>query len=300
MEQEVEILSENITLAGTLTRPDNPKAMVVFAHGSGPVDRNENTQTAPLEVFSTLAQTLCDHRIASLRYDKRGIGGSTGDFFSAGQQLLVSDLRSVAEYASDIMPVPLFLCGHSEGTYLAPDVALKVNLKGLVLICPYLQSGYDILINQVSRYDAKIASLPGFKGWFTRRWLDLVGWPTTQQRRFMHKVMKSDLPILRRAGKNIPVTWLRDIIQSDPALVHAGYIIPTLILTAEFDVQCDPADGPKIAMLGPERISIQLDGLSHILRQTDCADIEDYARQLGEPIDPVVGQKMIEWLEDQL
>lgn len=230
MEQEVEIVSGDLTLSGSLTLPDAPKAIVVFAHGSGPLDRDENSPGGKLNVFSALAADLAAAGIASLRFDKRGIGASGGDYALAGQSDLVDDLRAVAQFVARRCDAPLFLCGHSEGTYIAPQAIDAAGAAGMILVCAYAQTGQEVLISQA----------------------------------------------------------------------HQSYSIPTLILTAEHDAQCEPDDGAVIAALGPNRTNVILTGLSHILRQTDRRDVMDYPRQIGSPIDPVVGRSIIAWINEQL
>ena len=58
IETAVNIASEGATLAGTLVLPDAPRALVIFVHGSGPLDRDENSRAAKLNVFNTLAAAL--------------------------------------------------------------------------------------------------------------------------------------------------------------------------------------------------------------------------------------------------
>ena len=300
MEQEVEIVSGDLTLSGSLTLPDAPKAIVVFAHGSGPLDRDENSPGGQLNVFNALAADLAAAGIASLRFDKRGIGASGGDYALAGQSDFVDDLRAVAQFAARKCDAPLFLCGHSEGTYIAPQVIDAAGAGGMILVCAYAQTGQEVLISQAARADLIFREMSGVKGWLSRRILDVTGSPSKKQRALIQKVLGTDTPTIRHARQNVPVTWLRDFIKSDPAQVHQSYSIPTLILTAEHDAQCEPGDGAVIAALGPNRTNVILTSLSHILRQTDRRDVMDYPRQIESPIDPLVGRSIVAWIDEQL
>ena len=71
--------ASGVTLAGTLTTPPGagPFPAAVLIAGSGPTDRNETVFGH--KPFLLLADTLTRRGVAVLRYDKRGIGQSTGN-----------------------------------------------------------------------------------------------------------------------------------------------------------------------------------------------------------------------------
>ena len=72
-----------IELAGTLVLPMNSELQkvpgVVLIAGSGPTDRDGNNPLIPakIDLLKQIAELLADAGIASIRYDKRGIGQST-------------------------------------------------------------------------------------------------------------------------------------------------------------------------------------------------------------------------------
>jgi pimeloyl-ACP methyl ester carboxylesterase len=87
-------LSENVTfanagvvLAGSLTLPARAASVpgVVMVGGSGPSDRDNDTH------FPPIGRHLVDAGIAVLSYDKRGVGGSSGDWLDATMDDRASD-----------------------------------------------------------------------------------------------------------------------------------------------------------------------------------------------------------------
>lgn len=90
-EQEVRIQSGEVELIGILCSPDGTGKFpaVLMVHGRGPLDRDENMKGQQLNIFNAIAHVLAQRGIASLRYDKRGYGASSGDFMSAGHADLV-------------------------------------------------------------------------------------------------------------------------------------------------------------------------------------------------------------------
>lgn len=85
---------------------------VVFTHGSGP---------QPRDASRFAAQQLAAAGIASVIYDKRGVGESAGDFSLVSFDDLAADAIAVADFLKardDIAGVGFF--GHSQGGWIAP------------------------------------------------------------------------------------------------------------------------------------------------------------------------------------
>lgn len=296
IETEVQVASGDIVLSGALIMPDNPRGIVVFVHGSGPQDRNQNSKFAKLDTFAVLSDVVACAGFASLRWDKRGVGASGGVYATAGQGDLTADVIAMIRFAREQGAGPVICCGHSEGTQLAPQAAQDAAVDGHILICPYITSGREILIQQVSRHDIGLAQLGGWQGTYARLVARILGTPSQQQARFLRRLAASTGDTIRLGFKKIPARWLRDFITADLAAIHGANTAPTLVISAEFDAQCPPEDGAKIAALNPNAEHVGLDGLSHLLRRTDGPEFADYARQLGAAQDPRVGQRIVEWL----
>jgi alpha/beta superfamily hydrolase len=91
------------------------------AQGRGQIDRNENGKKLRLNAFSDMAWYLAQHGIASLRYDKRGVGQSEGDYWTTGFHDHVQDAQAAVQFLKQqrsIQPEHIFLLGHSEGAFL--------------------------------------------------------------------------------------------------------------------------------------------------------------------------------------
>lgn len=112
-------------ILGTMLTPEGEtRAAAVIIAGSGPTDRNGNS---PMGVsansYRLLAEGLAEHGVATVRYDKRGIGAS----FAAGVaeselrfDMLVDDARAWAAETARLTGRPCaWLIGHSEGSLIA-------------------------------------------------------------------------------------------------------------------------------------------------------------------------------------
>ena len=111
-------------LSGTLTVPilkgTFPVALIIA--GSGPTDRNGNNAQMKNNSLQMLAHELAEQGIASLRYDKRGIGKSASAMISEEQlrfENYVEDAKAWAgELKADSRFRKLIVMGHSEGSLI--------------------------------------------------------------------------------------------------------------------------------------------------------------------------------------
>lgn len=157
-EEEVTFQNDDVTLAGTLTLPegDGPFPALILLSGSGQQDRDEALPIVPdYKPFREIADTLTRQGIAVLRYDDRGVGGSTGDPSVATSADFATDATAALAYLqgrSEIDSQQIGFLGHSEGGMLAamaaadnPDVAFVISMAGTAV------DGYQTLLKQVER-----------------------------------------------------------------------------------------------------------------------------------------------------
>jgi len=120
-EQEITFSNGDARLAASLLLPSTGDSLpaVVFLHGSGPEGRWASRY---------LGTQLATHGIAALIFDKRGVGGSTGDWRRATPDDLVGDgIAAVARLHEEprIGRGRIGIHGHSQGGTLAPLVAVR-------------------------------------------------------------------------------------------------------------------------------------------------------------------------------
>jgi pimeloyl-ACP methyl ester carboxylesterase len=157
-------------LAGTLLLPLVSEIQyvpgVVLIAGSGPTDRDGNNPGLPVrtDVLKQIAELLARASIATLRYDKRGIGASTASPGTVAEQErffawenFVGDVRAAhAELMKhdEIKPWATALLGHSEGGLLALAAAPTISWRpphGLVLAATPGWPYDEIIRRQIAR-----------------------------------------------------------------------------------------------------------------------------------------------------
>jgi hypothetical protein len=145
-QEEVSFQSGGFTLAGTLRLPlaKGPHPALFLLQGSGAADR---------EAESFYADYFARHQIATLVYDKRGTGGSGGDYRNESFNDFAADALAGIHFLqsrSEINPTRTGLYGRSHGGMVIPlaaalskDVAFIINVSGAG-VSPHEQMTYQL------------------------------------------------------------------------------------------------------------------------------------------------------------
>lgn len=242
--EEVTFRNEEVTLKGTLTKPDatRPYPVVVVAHTS-------NAGTRDFGVYQHLANALSAHCIAVFLFDRRGAGESTGEFETATFFDLASDVQAaidILKVRSDIAPDYIGVWGMSQGGWIAPltasesaDVAFVIAVSA-VGVSPAEQMNYSAeyalretgfseeaidrmlvlraLVDGYYRGEADFAVVQGNlnlvrdEAWFPLAYLDDTLPETPAQTKWYQEMDFDPLPIIQRV--DVPVLLLYG--ESDP------------------------------------------------------------------------------------
>jgi len=152
---DLRIPNENIMLGATLTIPKSSSLSkwpgILLISGSGKQDRDE-TFGIFNATFKEMALFLSENGFVTIRYDKRGVGQSGGDFTSAGLYDFARDAENVFNYLKsrkEVNPSQIFFIGHSYGGKAATIVASRhPEIAGLVLLACVASPEPDNLIRQ--------------------------------------------------------------------------------------------------------------------------------------------------------
>jgi pimeloyl-ACP methyl ester carboxylesterase len=295
--QDVTITAGDVTLAGTYTTPDSagphPGALVLA--GSGPLDRDGNARRIRLNLSRDLARTLDANGWASLRFDKRGVGSSTGDYLQAGFYDELADAEAALKWLASRPDVSsVVVIGHSIGATMATELAVRNEaVDGVVLLSVTAQTGENTLTWQA----AQIApTLPAP----ARALLRLMRTDVLrQQRKALDRIMRTKGDVERIQGAKVNARWMREFIAYDPGPTLRRIRVPVLAMTGSKDVQVDPADVHVVAEVVAGAQAQVIDDVDHILRHEprDVSNVRRYRKQAAQPIDAEVERRLVEWLQ---
>lgn len=170
MEKEVKIDVLNGTLVGSLIVPTNSKkpTIVLIIAGSGPTNRNGNNMLAgETNNLKQLAYELANKNVVSLRFDKRGVGGSKSAIIPEEKlklQTFVDDVLAWLTYIHESCGFgKVFVLGHSEGRLIAIKACQKFKVAGCILMATLGQKLAQVLEKQLRQ---QLASQPSCKVYF--------------------------------------------------------------------------------------------------------------------------------------
>lgn len=214
-------------LSGILTRPVNRNSVsaVVLIGGTGPNSAEQGG------IFTEIAHHLGQIGIASLRYDKRGILNSGGNYLSHTEDQLVDDaegaLNCLTEFA-EIDDSRIGLLGYSEGAILATALA---NRSSIVSAC-FLMAGPAVEIYpELTKIQVRERAKSG--GWSDALLQQVIaGIDETSQR------LTADSSNWWHYGTRLGyVGWLRSLIEYNPRKILESFppSIPVIIFQGERD-----------------------------------------------------------------
>lgn len=316
--------SANITLAGTLTKPEGegPFACVVMITGSGPQNRDEEIMGH--KPFLVIADYLTRNGIAVFRYDDRGTYQSTGDFSSATTRDLADDVNSAVAYLqirSDIKQIGLI--GHSEGGVIAPIVAAEnKEVDFIVMLAGTGVNGAEILLLQ----QELIGRAEGFEEKdlaknkeANEKIYDIIlsskDVNDAKNKLEKHLKNKKNHPV-NSSGmteeyfvKNIIDTytdkWMFYFMRLEPGDALEKVVCPVLAINGSKDLQVDPQQNlPKIKVAleksGNTDITIkEYPNLNHLFQECETGAVSEYVK-IEQTFSPQVLEDMTKWILNQL
>ncbi|GAB2646269.1 alpha/beta hydrolase [Prescottella soli] len=303
-EREVTFESfDGTTLAGMLAVPSGgesgPVALVLG--GSGEIDRDGDHPRMPIGVSRAIAHALARNGVASLRYDKRGVGASGGDYMTAGFGDNLADaaaavewLRTTGEFVRDAVAV----IGHSEGACLAMSLGARDGgaPAAVVLLAGPAATGRAVLLWQLGKaVDGQPRAVRSILGLLR---IDVQA----RQRKAFDKLAHSEGDVARLGTRKVNARWFREFLEFDPKPLLRENYSPVLAITGAKDIQVDPDDLAAIADLVPGNVdTVRVPDLTHLLRRDpNPPSLGVYRKLVREPVDAEVRSLVADWTAGHL
>jgi pimeloyl-ACP methyl ester carboxylesterase len=324
-------------LAGTFTVPndkslavDGRLPVVVLVTGSGAQDRDESLFGH--RPFAVIADALARAGVAVLRYDDRGVGGSTGEHSMCTSYDFATDADMATEWLKkqpEIDPRRIGMVGHSEGAMIAPLVAEWQNkgdepenpLAFVVLLAAPVEPCAAVLNRQTQMlYDAagvpKERSKPAVDAHERVMRAILDKRPNAEIRPLVAEMVALQLAA---AGQSVPDEatfnatidaamdevagkWMLTFIRHDPRSSIVVNEVPILAMWGSLDTQIDPNSNSSLITAltlpagRPATVKVY-PGLNHLFQPAKTGSPDEYGT-IETTFDPTALADMVAWVVD--
>jgi len=308
-------LAAHNQLAGTLSVPNGkgPFPAVVLVSGTGYNTRDEDVWGH--KVFLVLADALNRNGFAVLRYDKRGVGGSSGNYEAATTADFVSDAEAAVAWLKtqpQIDASRIGVLGHSEGGIIAPAVAASdKGVAFVVMIAGPCIRGDKLFVLQ-SAMTAKAYGAPD--DYIARRRLfdqelysAIISAPSESAALDRAKALVAqgvaDKLVDANEAESLPKDdtspWERYFLAYDPAPTLARLTVPVLVLNGSLDVQVPAKENLAAARQALRNNSnatvTELTGMNHLLQSAKTGAPSEY-NDIEETMSPTALKIITDWL----
>lgn len=301
--EEVTFTNGDAVLKGTLTLPENcdrKTPVLIMVTGSGLQNRDE--EVFGHKPFAVIADAFARAGIATLRYDDRGFGESTGDVVLCTTEDLKNDALAGVKLLRDRFE-RVGVIGHSEGGTIALMLAGERQVDFAVSLAGMIVSGAETLLAQ------------------NRRAFESAGLPESEVEAFARLLSDTFTAIKTRAplpsADNYDITdalrknyaaalpslrtpYMEFFLGLDLSASLSGITCPVMALngTKDTQVQCDRNIAALEAGLPSNSRSVirAEDGLNHLFQHCVTGEVSEY-KNIEETFSPEVLSEMIAWIK---
>lgn len=279
-EQQVVLNTKDGDINGKLLLPNGVKKcpVVLLISGSGPTDMDGNTAIANMKNNSLkfLAEGLAGEGIASLRFDKRGIGNSA----AAGKEEsklrfedYVNDVTGWVDYlAKDKRFTSIVIAGHSEGSLIGMIACRnQPKVKAFVSLAGAGRPAYEIIEEQVAAQPEMV-----------RKEVAAAN-EALKQGKEVEKVAPYLQALFRPSVQPYLISWYK----YNPQEVLSSIKIPVLIVQGKNDIQVAVKDAELLKKAYPAAELLLPEKMNHVLKDCDTREPQQQMAIYANPSLPL-------------
>ncbi|MCC8088054.1 MAG: alpha/beta fold hydrolase [Rikenellaceae bacterium] len=270
-EEDITLDTGTGKIYGTLTVPatDRQVPVVIIIAGSGPTDQDGNNPSGGLitNTYRLIAYHLRENGIASLRFDKRGIGISRGAI-SKEEDLTIDtyadDVRGwVHKLSEEGRFSEIILLGHSEGARIGVLAARdNDNVSKMISVAGAGENMADVLARQLQ------SSLPEAMLEESLRVIDSLR---------NGKYVENFPPELAGLFRKSVQPYMISMFSNSPAEEISKLTIPILVVQGDTDFQGTIDDAQILADSNPNTTLVIIPEMNHTLKHS--LSIERHTQQ---------------------
>ena len=269
---------------GTLDLPSGigPFPVALIIAGSGPTDRDGNSAmlAGKNNSLKMLAQSLAAANIASLRFDKRGIGASAAAGPKEADLRFENYVDDAAAWVEQLRHDKRFstvtIIGHSEGALIGAIAAARTHPNAFISVSGSGRSAGLVLREQIN------GKLPAQLFQTNEKILcELEAGRTTED---VPPALKS---LYRASVQPYLISWFK----YNPAEIVGSMKQPILICQGTTDIQVAVEEAEALKKAAPAAKLVIIEGMNHVLK-TVPADPVKQAASYSDPALPINAELM--------
>lgn len=280
VEEDITLNTPTGDIHGKLMLPDGgtPCPVVIIIAGSGPTDMDGNSIGTRMTNNSLLylAQELASKGIASVRYDKRGIGKSSAAGTKEEDLRFEHYINDAAAWAdklgSDKRFNKVIIAGHSEGSLIGMVAARESKaVKAYISISGCGSPAYEILEQQLKSQPSRIQQESA------------AICKELREGRTVEQVPAYLSALYRPSVQPYLISWFA----YNPAVEIAKLNIPVLILQGDKDIQVSTEEAGKLHAAQPAATLHIIKDMNHVLKQCGTTDAKQQIATYSNPTLPI-------------
>lgn len=295
-EESVVLQTSSGSIYGTLKIPNKetkvPLAIIIA--GSGPTDRNGNQPSLNNNSLQLLSNALSKDGIATLCFDKRGIGESQKAGLDESQLRFgdyVNDVRLWIDLITkDDRFSNIIVIGHSEGALIGILASENNNkVSKYISIAGVGESAANVLREQL---EAQLIGQSEDMKVQIFSYIDLL-----EQGKLIENVSPDLYFLFRPSVQPYMISWFK----YNPEEEIAKLTIPTLLIQGNMDVQVGVKQVEILSNANSKAQKIVIEGMNHIMKDSPNTDMQEQLQNSynnpTEPLNKDLVEKIINFIK---
>lgn len=295
-EEPIVLKTKTGDIFGSLKAPisKTPVPIAIIIAGSGPTDRNGNSQLTQNDAYKMLSDELFYSGIATLCFDKRGIAASQSAMKEESDirfENYIEDVKGWIDLLSnDKRFSNIIIIGHSEGSLIGmiaaennPKVTKYISIAGMGV-------PFDVILKE--QLEKQLAGQPQATKNLIFSYLDKLKQGET---------ISNIPPTLNVLFRPSVQPYMISVMKYNPQEEIAKLTIPTLIIQGTTDIQVPIEHANLLSVANPKAQKVIIENMNHVLKDCKSSDMAEQTATYSNksiPLNKEVGKVIINFIKN--
>lgn len=295
-EEPIVLKTKTGDIFGSLKAPNSktPVPIAIIIAGSGPTDRNGNSQLTRNDAYKMLSDELFYSGIATLCFDKRGIAASQSAMKEESDIRFENYIEDVKEWigllSNDKRFSNIIIIGHSEGSLIGmiaaennPKVTKYISIAGMGV-------PFDVILKE--QLEKQLAGQPQATKDLIFSYLDKLKQGET---------ISNIPPTLNALFRPSVQPYMISVMKYNPQEEIAKLTIPTLIIQGTTDIQVPIEHANLLSVANPKAQKVIIENMNHVLKDCKSSDMAEQMPTYSNksiPLNKEIGKVIINFIKN--